>query len=478
MRNHSFFVLAVLVAAVIGFAGGERAYGMWILPPQSPVDRLVDFSKAYIEAHPKDPRGYYMLGRIHSLAYALKSTTLTGGITDGDRGKLLPNVTVNPEIQRGDGKVKDEAVLLEHLKQSVANYRKSVELQPSAGLCQLGFATALRTGSAQAEKIGLPPGDSLEGKKPTPEQVKAWEPTVKQLLTGSDAQRQAASKKLSASIEDAILLIAPHREHENEVVRTQVKQLLYAYWYEQAIKAYLAAYEASFKDDVKKLPKLESIDDRNDLVSYEAAKQYVALVTGRGIRQAEQGKVRTCKLYVSNVEKKEVVFFITPIVFSLEEHREMADLLQPDASVPFDLNGDGVGERWPWVKPTTGFLVWDPKGTGRITSGRQMFGSVTWWLFWKDGYEAMSALDDNRDGELRGEELKGIAVWFDRNTNGISEEGEVTAIEHLDVEAILVRATATVQHNGLTSPTNPKGLRFSNGRVVPTYDWVTRSSEK
>ena len=48
-----------------------------------------------------------------------------------------------------------------------------------------------------------------------------------------------------------------------------------------------------------------------------------------------------------------------------------------------------------------------------------MFGSVTWWLFFSDGYRALDTLDDNRDGRLTGSELSGIAVWFDRNTEEV-----------------------------------------------------------
>ena len=51
--------------------------------------------------------------------------------------------------------------------------------------------------------------------------------------------------------------------------------------------------------------------------------------------------------------------------------------------------------------------------------GLQLFGSVTWWLFWEDGYAPLAALDDNHDGRLEGAELKGIAIWFDRNGNGV-----------------------------------------------------------
>ena len=55
---------------------------------------------------------------------------------------------------------------------------------------------------------------------------------------------------------------------------------------------------------------------------------------------------------------------------------------------------------------------------GQITSALQLFGNVTFWTFWKNGYEALAALDDNGDGELGGPELRHLALWHDANRNG------------------------------------------------------------
>ena len=54
--------------------------------------------------------------------------------------------------------------------------------------------------------------------------------------------------------------------------------------------------------------------------------------------------------------------------------------------------------------------------------------NVTWWLFWKNGYEPLRARDDNADGRIAGKELDGLAIWRDANTNGVSEPGEVRPV--------------------------------------------------
>ena len=128
----------------------------------------------------------------------------------------------------------------------------------------------------------------------------------------------------------------------------------------------------------------------------------------------------------------------TPVIFGAADSVE--GLLDVERTVSFDIAGDGIPRRWPWVRPTTGILVWDPANSGQITSGRQLFGSVTWWIFWNDGYRALSALDDNGDGWLSGPELDGIGVWYDRNSNGISEPGEVHPCGQAGVFRIAARA--------------------------------------
>jgi hypothetical protein len=113
-------------------------------------------------------------------------------------------------------------------------------------------------------------------------------------------------------------------------------------------------------------------------------------------------------------------------------------------------------------------LVWDPLNKGEITSGRQLFGTATWWLLFANGYAALDALDDNRDGMLSGSELRGIGVWFDKNGNGRADPGEVQPITDFGVQAIRTRSTGS-DHGMLM---NTQGLTLKNGTVVPTYDWV------
>ncbi|HEV7406232.1 MAG TPA: hypothetical protein VGO11_25010, partial [Chthoniobacteraceae bacterium] len=159
---------------------------------------------------------------------------------------------------------------------------------------------------------------------------------------------------------------------------------------------------------------------------------------------------------------------ITPIVFALQPPRRLDELLAEDVTVDFDLRGYGPAERWSWVKPELGFLVWDPRATGRIESARQLFGSYSFEIFRANGYDALAALDDNGDGRLAGDELAGIRVWFDRNSDGVSTADEVVSLETLGITAI---ATSACAKDGLY-PMNPSGLVLRDGRTLPTWDWI------
>lgn len=118
-------------------------------------------------------------------------------------------------------------------------------------------------------------------------------------------------------------------------------------------------------------------------------------------------------------------------------------------------------------------VLFDADGTGKITSALDWFGSVTFWLFWSNGYEALRALDDNGDGELRGTELRQLAIWHDRNQNGLSETGEVRPLAAHGIEALSV---ACQPGDGVdVAAYSSRGVLFADGAARPSYDILLRS---
>jgi len=162
---------------------------------------------------------------------------------------------------------------------------------------------------------------------------------------------------------------------------------------------------------------------------------------------------------------------VTPLALRLSANRHACDPpIAPERRVRFDADGSGLREAWTWITSDAAWLVHDARQTGSITSALQLFGSVTFWLFWENGYHALAALDDDRDGELRGRELAELAVWQDLNSNGVSEPGEVRPLAAADIVALAV----TGQRSGDpdVAAWARRGVQFRDGSWSATWDLV------
>jgi len=136
----------------------------------------------------------------------------------------------------------------------------------------------------------------------------------------------------------------------------------------------------------------------------------------------------------------------------------------------FDLDGKGTAN-WEWVGPGAGLLVWDPEGTGRVTSGKQLFGNYTWGETFKDGYRALERLDSNGDGYLRGSELAKLAIWVDADSDAVSDPGEVRPCADHGITSLTVRAERDRFGNAHAT----QGfVRDGNGPAIgASWDWIS-----
>ena len=121
----------------------------------------------------------------------------------------------------------------------------------------------------------------------------------------------------------------------------------------------------------------------------------------------------------------------------------------------------GVGLLW---------LVYAPRADRRVTSALQLFGSVTFWLFWDNGYAALRALDDNHDGSLTGAELEGLALWQDRNGNGVHDDGEVKPLAAWGIVGLSCAHESGGDRDFDIAATSPAGVTFAGGHTRATYD--------
>ena len=165
---------------------------------------------------------------------------------------------------------------------------------------------------------------------------------------------------------------------------------------------------------------------------------------------------------------------ITPIAIPLRDGLTASAITDSDARVRFDADGSGLKREWTWITPDAGWLVYDQRGTRRIESALQLFGNVSFWLFWENGYQALRALDDDRDGRLSGKELRHLGLWHDRNRNARSESGEVKPLAHWNIVALGYACERDPAHPD-EIVFAPAGVTFRDGSSRPTFDIVLHS---
>ncbi len=453
------------------------AFGHWAMPDQVPVDRIVANLTRYTEEHPQDPKGFYTLGRIHSFAYERKAPVAniySGGQAEASEyDGTLPffdpdrQWSVEDWVKEHPGEVPTTEQLAVHLSESVKAYEQAIQLSDSAPEYHLGLASILESGARDAGSASVLPRRAVTPAA-TPEATATIESLIALLDSEDVRQWDTARAQLSERIDDAGPLLFNHRQDDNLKLAQECGIVLRVWWREAAIGEYLCAYRLGIKADLaqEEQPFMGSF---RDFLSYEAGDSYLKMVRARGPRDAEERK--QLEEIDDNLKKLEALPSnggITPIILSLHSDMTLDELVSPDSCVEFDLDGTGRPQAWPWVKPETAILVWDPDRTGMIATGRQLFGTVTWWMFFENGYGALAALDDDGDGWLSGVELPGLALWFDRNTNGRSDLGEVIPIEDTEVAAL---STSATDQAGDT-PWNETGLILKDGTLLPTWDWT------
>ncbi|MEK6704101.1 MAG: hypothetical protein AABZ53_17735, partial [Planctomycetota bacterium] len=423
-----------LLAAVAIVAGGALA--KFAHPSNAPVDRIVKNLTSWVKSHPKDASAHFSLARAHGLAFALQSSQLMiyGDVEKDDReiGVGDDYVQKTYGIAKGTGvPIPTAKELAGHLDKGVAEFNALMNLDSKEGRYLLGFADLLDSGIARAADAGVATIPGIDDAKAPKEEVDRWNPVIDNLASADEKVKSKARDELRGDLTKAIRPLVARRADANETIRKNVSDLIMEYWRERSIDYYYDAFSLAFATE--KSSEKQPMRGLSQLVSHEAAVMYLKLVENRKNNSAQdKARVKEVKAALSKLKALPPNTAMTPIVLSFEPSSTLSQLMSGQ-SAKFDLDGTGRSQTWSWVKPETGILCWDPDRAGKITSGRDLFGSVSWWIFFDTGYAAMDALDDNRDGCLAGDELKGLAVWFDRNSDGISDAGEVLSVESLGI---------------------------------------------
>jgi tetratricopeptide (TPR) repeat protein len=232
----------------------------------------------------------------------------------------------------------------------------------------------------------------------------------------------------------------------------------------------IAAYRRVIEEAWPKEQKVKDINIGQNFYTVEAAGYLIPLLNA----EKDAAEIAELKARIAQIER--LPRAITPLVIPLGAAAAPADLVDMDAAVIFDGDGTALPRRWTWISRDAAWLVHDPARSRKIESALQLFGNVTFWLFWQNGFEPLAALDDDRDGEVRGPELRGLAIWHDRNGNGQSDAGEVRPIED---HAIVGLRYAYVPGDGFLIAAVGRGaVRFADGRRTDLVDVILRPARR
>lgn len=408
-----------------------------------PVERLLRNSERFVAQNPEDGRGYYILGRLHSMAFAR-----------GDEQVEVETDRPTDDVIRAlSGEPSDIEKALSSVSAAPAVPKPSPP--PPSG------ASAAR----EAPRAQPPPREEplprpvlrqiLQKPKRTHEMTEARRAHLRAAVL---SYRKAIA--LSSSEAPFFLGLGWALDQTAEIEGTDERA--------EALEAFRRAYRiAAQREDAQSI-----LMPGTFLLAPEAGGEILRLLARKpALSSEEKAEKRAIEAGIKKIRNKP--HLMTPIILPLESPGEsLASLLSSATSVGFDLAGDGIPRAWPWVKPTTAILVWDPRGAGRVESGRQLFGASTWWCLWRNGYEPLDALDDDADGWLAGEELEGLSVWRDGDGDGVADPGEVVSARAAGIVGLASRPSGSKE--GV--PWNPAGARLSGGATRPTYDWTPTSA--
>ncbi|MDB6032251.1 MAG: hypothetical protein JWM16_2589 [Verrucomicrobiales bacterium] len=384
---------------------------------QVPIARLFTNLEARVAKNKDDVEATYHLARLHSMAYA--TNTATFPVTKKDQQPYFEHPAVDSGVPEGVAPKFTPTArrdTRQHLTNAIALYERSIVLlkKTNNGLYQNWYILPIHLGYAWCLEQAGRTNDAVTAYRKTLDI--AWRKEV----TGDFSIKQWVSERWNDVQSGRSPLHASKR------------------------RGYLGPGIVFSSETIHYLLRLlDPVKDKSEIADLKAREQQLSKM-GRAI---------------------------TPILVPLLPNLDIADCIDGNSPVAFDLDGSGLKRRWGWVTPQAAWLVFDQSGKGQITSALQMFGNVTFWIFWSDGYQALAALDTDSDGVLKGDELDGLALWQDRNSNGVSEPGEVRPVSAYGIQSISCKGE--VSSTGAVW--NPAGVVFSNGTSRATYDWVVHT---
>ncbi|MCC6933220.1 MAG: hypothetical protein IT292_08200 [Deltaproteobacteria bacterium] len=121
-------------------------------------------------------------------------------------------------------------------------------------------------------------------------------------------------------------------------------------------------------------------------------------------------------------------------------------------------------------------IVYDPENKGEIKGHEQFFGQHTFGKYFADGFDALASLDLDKNGKIENAEIAPLSLWFDKNKNGISDQGEVKRMQDLGI--VSLKVTSDIIDTNTGDIYARSGFeRLENGKKVTgdIVDWFSKT---
>ena len=168
----------------------------------------------------------------------------------------------------------------------------------------------------------------------------------------------------------------------------------------------------------------------------------------------------------------------SPIAFDLDRSgaidvtgettaRDKSGIVTTGALVSFDLDGDGTDDTIDWLTASRDALLVDDRD-GRAAedmNGTRLFGDENGRF--RDGYEKLAGLDQDRSGALEGTELRGLKLWFDDGDADV-EDGELFTLDDFGIVSVSVETNEAYDAEGRALVRSSAQTR--DGETIMTED--------
>jgi Ca2+-binding RTX toxin-like protein len=116
----------------------------------------------------------------------------------------------------------------------------------------------------------------------------------------------------------------------------------------------------------------------------------------------------------------------------------------------FDMNSDGIADQTGWIEQGDALLALDRNGNGLIDDIAEISFKADKAGAQTD-LEGLAAFDTNDDGKLDSQDATfgSFRLWFDGNSDGVTDAGELKTLAEMGVTSISLSGTATGEATGV-----------------------------